>query len=440
MNKYYSSLSERGNILAANPARIDFELFTEASQNLYCPDKNPNGSFPLNVAENHLMASIIKGELTSVTRQNEIPDWVLNYTHFLGHPDVRTEIARFMELHLCKCIIPFDSIGLSAGASAIIEVSSFILANPGDVVVIPAPSYPMYTNDFGLKSGINRFDLQTHYNIDEVGSGAPVTIELLDKAWTELNDEGKCFKILLITSPDNPTGCMYTDHELRELAAWCIQHEVHMIVNEIYGLSLIDTQDDALQQDYSREGTYSSFAKLMNELNSDYLHLWYAFSKDFAMSGLRLGVVHSLNKAFIQGLENVNVPHMVSNFTQWAVGEMLKNTGFIEGYILENKKHITQSYKLVVATLRKHDLPYIPSRGSFFVWVDFSKYLYEDSDQGEKQFWLDLYKNTGVLLTPGMGFQHQKKGLFRVVYTAVAFAHLEIAMDRMMAYLTNKNT
>ena len=435
MNKYYSSLSARGNILATNPARVDFELFAEATQNPYCPDKNPNGSFPLNVAENQLMASIIKSQLTSVIKQNEIPDWVLNYTHFLGHPDIRTEIARFMELYLCKCSIPYDTIGLSAGASAIIEISSFILANPDDVVVIPAPSYPMYTNDLGAKSGINRFDLQTHYDIQEIGSGAPVKIELLDKAWADLNDQGKCFKLLLITSPDNPTGCMYTEQELRKLADWCILHEVHMIVNEIYGLSLIDTQDDALQQDYSIEGAYSSFGKLMNELNSDYLHLWYAFSKDFAMSGLRLGIVHSLNKAFIKGLENVNIPHMVSNFTQWVVGEMLKNTDFIKSYILENKKRINQSYKLVVASLRKHDIPYIPSRGSFFVWVDFSKYLYENSDQGEKQLWLDIYENTGVLLTPGIGFQHQKKGLFRIVYTAVPFAHLEVAMDRMTTYL-----
>ncbi len=438
MSKSYASLSERGNILATNPARVDFELFAEASQNLYCPDENPNGSFPLNVAENHLMGPIIKSQLAAIIQQNEIPDWVLNYAPLLGHPDIRTEIARFMELYLCKCSIPYDTIGLSAGASAIIEVSSFILANPGDVVVIPAPSYPMYTNDLGVKSGIDRFDLQTHYDIQDIGSGAPVKIDLLDKAWGELKAQGKCFKLLLISSPDNPTGCMYTESELRKLADWCIQHEVHMIVNEIYGLSLIDTQDDVLQQDYSIQGTYSSFAKLMIELNSDYLHLWYAFSKDFAMSGLRIGVVHSLNKAFLKGIENVNVPHMVSNFTQWTVGEMLKNTGFIKAYILENKKRLNHSYKLVVETMRKHDIPYIPSRGSFFVWVDFSKYLHEDSDQGEKQLWLDLYEKTGVLLTPGIGFQHQKKGLFRIVYTAISFAHLEVAMDRMVTYLISK--
>lgn len=426
------SLSTRGNALATNPARIDFELFMEASQNLYCPDSNPDGAFPLNVAENHLTAAIIKEQLMAIVRQNDIPDWVLSYTHLLGHPEVRAEIARFMEEHLCKCPISPETIGLSAGASATIEVSSFVLANPGDVVVIPAPSYPMYTNDLGLKSEMERYDLQTHYDIQEIGSKAPLSIELLDKAWADLNAQAKCFKILLITSPDNPTGCRYTEQALSAFAEWCTQREVHMIVNEIYGLSLLDSPND------DREDVYSSFAKIMHEYNSDYLHLWYAFSKDFAMSGLRVGVVHSLNEAFITGLANANVPHLVSNITQWAIGELLKKSDFIKPYIAENKVRLQQSYQLVAKTLQEVEVPFIPSKGSFFIWADFSKYLQEKTDQGEEQLWLDIYRNTGILLTPGIGFQHQKKGLFRIVFTAVSFPHLEVAMDRMSRYLMNR--
>ncbi|MFT4760847.1 MAG: aspartate/methionine/tyrosine aminotransferase [Paraglaciecola sp.] len=434
MSHSYSSLSSRGKALATNPARIDFDIFMEASQNLYCPKENPNGTFPLNVAENSLTSSIIKNKLTSIIQQQEMPDWVMNYTQLLGHPEVRMEVAKFMEQYLCKCPISADTIGFSAGASAIIEVSSFVLANPNDVVVIPAPSYPMYTKDLGIKSGIERYDLQTHFELEEVGAQGPVNIELLDKAWSALMAKGKCFKILLITSPDNPTGCMYTTQELKQFANWCIQHKVHLIVNEIYGLSLIDTQDAELQEDYRHEGDYASFATIMHELKSDYLHLWYAFSKDFAMSGLRFGVVHSLNEAFMTGLTNMNIPHLVSNITQWMIGEMLKDTDFVEGYIQENKKRLNQSYKLVIKALKKLDVPYVPSRGSLFVWVDFSKYLKTNDAKGEEQLWLDIYKNTGVLLTPGIGFQHQKKGLFRIVYTAVSIAHLEIAMDKVITY------
>lgn len=439
MNDLYKSLSTRGTALASNPARVDFDLFMEASQNLYCPKNNPGGAFPLNVAENNLAASMIKNKLTSIVQQNEMPDWVLNYTNPLGHEEVRKSVAEFMERYLCKCPIHPDTLGFSAGASAIIEVSSFVLANPNDVVVIPAPSYPMYTNDLGVKSDMKRYDLQTHYNIEEMGSKAPVTVKHLDKAWKELKERGECFKMLLITSPDNPTGCMYSERQLREFADWCIRHEVHLVVNEIYGLSLIDLQDDALKGEYDNEGSYISFAAIMRELKSDYLHLWYAFSKDFAMSGLRFGLVHSLNEAFIEGLSNTNIPHMVSNFTQWMVGELLKDSDFVEDYIEANQKLITQSYKLVVEALRKIEVPYVPSRGSLFVWADFSKFLKEDSEKGEQELWTDVYKKTGVLLTPGIGFQHQKKGLFRIVHTAVAMEYLEVAMERMVSYLSKHN-
>lgn len=437
MKNHYTSLSSRGNILATNPARVDFEIFMEASQNLYCPNENPNGAFPLNVAENSLTSDLIKDKLTEIIQQKEMPDWVLKYTHLLGQPEVRAEVARFMERHLCQCPIDADSLGFSAGASAIIEISSFILANPKDVVVIPAPSYPMYTKDLGIKSEMERYDLQTHFDIETIGSNAPVKIEHLDKAWENLTAQGKCFKMLLISSPDNPTGCMYNKTELETLANWCIEHKVHLVVNEIYGLSLIDTKAKTLQNDYKNDGDYVSFAAIMHELESDYLHLWYAFSKDFAMSGLRFGIVHSLNKGFLAGMGNANIPHLVSNVTQWMVGEMLKEDEFITDYIQENKVRLNQSYQLVIKTLKEIDVPYVPSRGSLFVWADFSKYLKENSDKGQETLWIDIYKNTGVLLTPGIGFQHQKKGLFRIVHTAVKMDYLEVAMKRLARYFLN---
>jgi 1-aminocyclopropane-1-carboxylate synthase len=439
MHPSIASLSNRGNKLAFNPARIDFEIFMEAVQNLYSPDENPNGAFPLNIAENQLMISQIKAQLNSILKKEEIPDWTLKYTDLLGNPEVRDSVAQFMENYLCKVPVAANTIGLSAGASAIIEVSSFVLANPGDVVVIPAPSYTMYTNDMGIKSGMERYDLQTHHHLEEYQSEAPVTTQLLDKTWNELKNQGKVFKILLLTSPDNPTGSRYTEEQLRVLADWCIDHEVHLIVNEIYGLSLIDIQDEELKTDYSATRNYCSFAKIIHEKKNDFLHLWYAFSKDFSMSGLRVGVVHSLNTDFMSGFANANVPHLVSNITQWTLGEMLKDTGFLDTYIDENQKQLTRSYKLLVRYLRKSEIPFIPSEGSFFVWADFSKFLLEDSDKGQEQLWLEIYKNTGVLLTPGEGFGHEKKGLFRIVFTAVPYEHLEVAMDRMTTYLANRN-
>lgn len=424
-----SSLPSRGQSLAANPARIDLELFMQAAQDLYDPVDNPEGKFPLNVAENCPMIPIVKEKLDQILADSSIPEWTFQYTATTGHPEVREKVANFLSKHLCGVEVHPDHIGFSAGASAIIEVSSFVLADPGDVAVIPAPSYPMYTKDLGLKSGMERYDLQTHVELADHGIGGPVTTSMLDEALADIQSQGKTFRLLLLSSPDNPTGCVYSEARLRELASWCHDHEIHLVVNEIYGLSTINSGETAREK---------SFATIMAGMKSPFLHLWYALSKDFAMSGFRFGLVHSLNEDFLTGFSNANIPHMVSNLTQWLVGEMFSDEAFLEEYGALNRERLTRSYQVVTTALDRVGIPYIPAQGSLFVWADFSTFLEEDSDQGQEQLWMDIFHGSGVLLTPGAGFGHQKKGVFRLVHTAIPTDHLSVGMERMVSYLLER--
>lgn len=432
------SLAKRGQELAQNPARIDLDLFLEAAENQFHATKNPDGAFPLNVAENNVMSPSIMAIFEQVLASEKMPEWVLKYTSMLGHPEVRESVAAFMRTYFKSEAIQADNLAFSAGASGSLEVSSFLLANPGDLVVIPAPSYPMYTKDFGIKSGMERYDLQTHYNIADHESLALVTIPHLEEALLAIEAQGKVFKILLLTTPDNPTGSIYSLAQLREIAQWCMQNKIHLLVNEIYALSQIDIEQAAIADDYSDTFEFQSFATIMAEFESEYLHLLYALSKDFAISGMRFGIIHSLNPAFMQGLGNVNIPHLVSNMTQWLVGEMFKDETFIAHYIKENKRRITESYLLVIQQLKAFNIPYTPSRGSLFVWADFSQFLKADTQKGEEELWMEIFRQTGVLLTPGMGFQHQKHGLFRIVHTAVPTSDLKVAMQRLSTFLERR--
>lgn len=432
------SLAKRGQKLAQNPARIDLDLFQEAAENQYHPTNNPDGAFPLNVAENNVMSPSMMAIFEQVLASEKMPEWVLKYTSMLGHPAVRESVAAFMRTYFKSEAIQADNLAFSAGASGSLEVSSFVLGNPGDLVVIPAPSYPMYTNDFGIKSGMERYDLQTHYNIEGQESLALVTIPHLEEALLDIEAQGKVFKILLLTTPDNPTGSIYSEAQLREIAQWCMQNKIHLLVNEIYALSQIDIQQAAIAGDYTATFAFTSFATIIAEFESEYLHLLYALSKDFAISGMRFGIIHSLNTAFMQGVGNVNIPHLVSNMTQWLIGEMFKDSLFVSHYIKENTRRITESYLVVIQQLKALNIPYTPSRGSLFIWADFSQYLKTDTQKGEEELWMDIFRQTGVLLTPGMGFQHQKHGLFRIVHTAVPTPDLKVAIQRLSAFLEQR--
>ena len=418
-----STLSTRGLKLTESPARADMEVFDEAMQDLYHLTDNPTGKIALNIAENHPMTATIRAKLHAAMMKQDIPDWVSNYTSANGHPEVLEALSNFMNRQWGTQHINSENISLSAGVSAVLEVMAFVLCNPGDTVLIPAPAYPMYTHDLGLKSGVKRFNLQT-----STEEGIPnlnlLTVKELAAAKSESENQGETLKMVLLTSPDNPTGKTYRKEQLEAIAEWCMTEEVHLVVNEIYHFSVIAGIE-----------LPTSFTKIMESKNSPYLHHIYGMSKDFAMSGLRVGVFHSLNTLAIQAIANANIPHMVSNLTQWALGEMFADEAFIDEYIRDHRASLKMNRDVVVQGLDDQNIPYVDGTGSLFIWADFCRFLKNNTPEGEKQLWRNIYHNTGVLLTPGVGFGHNSFGWFRIVYTSVDRDSLIVAMSRIADFL-----
>ncbi|WP_268034467.1 aminotransferase class I/II-fold pyridoxal phosphate-dependent enzyme [Algoriphagus sp. PAP.12] len=433
-----SSLSNKGFTATQTPARVDMKIYFEALENLYHPTENPTGALPMNVAENHLCWEMLRERIQKVTRENDIPEWVASYTDPSGAPSFREATAGFLSKFLFKAPVDPESIAFSSGATSVIEMTAFLLANPGDTAVIPAPSYPVYTGDIGVVPSVKRYDLQTHTEVSELRNGVPISIDNLEKSKTEIEEAGSRFKMLILTTPDNPTGAIYSEEQLREIADWCIQNKVHLIVNEIYGLSQIDITHPELKADYPDPIEFVSFGKLMAEYQSPFLHFWYSFSKDLGISGFRVGLVHSHNQEFLGAYRNAGMGHSISNFTQWIMQEVMADHAFLESYFSAYPKELTQSYLIVIRTLREMGIDYSPSYGSLFVWMDISRFLTEKTEKGEEEIWLDIYEKTGILITPANGFGHQKRGLFRMVITGMDHETLQVAMDRLKTYFSEK--
>ena len=431
-------LSKRGQKAHDTVLRVDFELFFEALENVYHKETNPNGAFPLNTAENKQSWPLLKEQIELLLLEKSIPEWVPNYTSCLGSEIFREALAGFLSKFLTKCPINPEHLGVSAGATAIVEMTAWLLADAGDVLVLPTPSYPVYKQDIGNKANLERYDLVTHHDIFALKDKPALRIKHLKKAKKKIEKQGKKFKVLVLTTPDNPTGGIYTQKQLNRIADYCIKKHIHLIVNEIYGLSIINTQHSAIKDDYQKQRTFRSFAQIMAVKKSPYLHLWYALSKDLGISGFRVGVVYSQNEAFIKAYDNLNAPHLVSNHTQWLLSEILSDHESMEKYIVHNQKSLTESYALVVHYLKALNIPYVPSRGSLFVWADFSEFLKKSTLKAETKFWEKLYEKTGVLLTPGEGFGHSKKGLYRIVFPCFGKEDLEVAMQRLKLFIEEK--
>jgi aspartate/methionine/tyrosine aminotransferase len=331
-------------------------------------------------------------------------------------------------------------LGLTAGASSVIDPASYLLGDAGDVAVFPAPSYPAYTHDVGATAGLERYDLVTHHEPSDIDAGPLLSTVHLDRALYEIQSAGKRFSLLVVTTPDNPTGGIFDRSTLEALSDWCIEHHVHLLVNEIYGLSLVDTRHPELMADYADDASFSSFGPVLEEKRSDYLHYCYAFSKDFGISGFRLGVVYSRNADFMRAFATLNLSHMASNHSQWLLQSLLEDRDFVRAYVAENRRLLTEAYVEVIKVLRRCEIPYVPSRGSLFVWIDLSEFLSESTPESEEALWMEIFRDGGVLLTPGNGFGHTRRGLFRVVYPGLARQSLVVAMERLERFVTAKRS
>lgn len=343
-----SSLSSRGARAARTPVRIDHAPLREVARDRFHPDHNPSGKLALNVAENRLSWPELATRLRAIAAESPVPDWVATYTSSRGARVFREPAARFLSTHLTETPVSADHLAVSAGATSVIEMTSFILADAGDVAVIPAPSYPVYRQDIGNFPGVERHDLVTHSELSEIADGPVLGIEHLDRALQDLQSRGERFRMPILTTPDNPTGGILPIHRLEGIADWCIEREIHLAVNEIYGLSLLDTSHPGLRGDYREPVAFSSFAGVIASRDSDYLHLWYALSKDLGISGFRVGFVHSRNAAFLEAYANLNLSHSVSNHTQWLMGRPLSDDDFMGRYLARNRERLTSVYARVV--------------------------------------------------------------------------------------------
>ncbi|MCP9234944.1 aminotransferase class I/II-fold pyridoxal phosphate-dependent enzyme [Lewinella sp. JB7] len=416
-------LSCRGTRKATQPLRPDFALFDRAMENPYSSDQ-PDGAITLCIAENLLQWDVLREKLQDIAASRPWPEWIAAYAPLGGHPDFRTAVARFVGKHIARRELKPDNFCASAGATAVIELTALALGDPGDCAVFPAPAYQAYLPDINSKAGLERYDITTYINPGD-GQFHPLSVADLDAARAEL---GGAFRLLVLTQPDNPTGAVYSARQLEAITDWCIDHRVHLVVNEIYALSQF------LPEAVRNNAPFTSFLPLLERRDSPYLHWWYSFSKDFGISGFRVGLLYTRNGDLRSAYANFNAPHQISNLTQWLLAEVLNDDSWVTAYQKNNQLLLTEAYTTVTDALDGIGVPYAPARGSLFVWADFSRFLSRPTTGEAEVLWNDIFERTGVLLTAPGGLGQPTAGWYRIVYSCVRPEALKEAMRRITAY------
>ena len=418
-------LSQRGRQKATEPLRPDFALFERAQENRYTPD-NTDGAIALCIAENLLQWEAMRDKLQDIATR-PWPEWMAAYAPLHGAPEFREAVAHFVGKHIAGVELDADNFCASAGATAVIEVTALCLGDPGDHAVFPAPAYQAYRPDVNSKAGLERYNIQD-YAVEFGADFHPLSTIELDRAHAEL---GGKFRMLVLTQPDNPTGAVYSAQQLETFADWCTEREIHLVVNEIYALSQFSREELTLDN----RAPFTSFLPLLEERDSPYVHWWYSFSKDFGISGFRVGLLYSRNEELLSAYTNFNAPQQVSNITQWLLSELLREDEWITEFQARNQELLTEAYLTVTDAMDELQVPYAAARGSLFVWANFSEYLSERTQEAAEAWWEGVFEETGVLLTAPGGLGQPEVGWFRIVFSGVSAKALREAMVRLVEHV-----
>jgi len=389
-------LSRRGRRLVEHPPEAEYllEHFRRAAEG-YDPVARPDGYISLCIAENKLVADLL---LPKMAACRAVPASALGYDTMTGSLAFRRPLARFMgRTFLGRAPLP-EQVAVLAGAGSVLEILLHALADPGDGVLVPTPSYAGFWPDFETRDELAIVPVHC-----ASADGFRLTSERLDAA---LAAAGRPVKALVLTSPNNPLGRVYTAAEVESVVRWAAGTGVHLVVDEVYALSVFGDRP------------FTSCTKVRPSLG-DRVHVVWAFSKDFAASGLRCGVLLSENQAVMRAVEALAYWACCSGDTQHVLGALVADDAWVDGYVSAMRSRLGAAYRRVAAALDAQGIAYLPSEAGFFLLCDLRPFLPAPTWDGERALWRRLLDEANVNLTPGEACRAAEPGFMRLCFAGV---------------------
>lgn len=337
---------------------------------------------------------------------SSIMDGETHYTSSLGLIDIRiaacdaTEFSRGFRPKVSQVLV-------TPGANIIIYYALRCLVEPGEEVIIPDPGFPTYL------SAIKFCDVK------------PVFVPLKEKNEFRMNPDDireritDKTRLIIINSPQNPTGSVMTPEELDEVFHIAEEKDIYLLCDEIYSRMVYD--DNKFFYSPSNRDQCLERTILTN-----------GFSKAFAMTGWRLGCVIGPEMVIEKmGLLLQTTSSCVSPFIQRAGIEAIRGSQ-------DAVKNMMNEYKerrdiLVDGLNAIPGVECIKPGGAFYVFPNITK-----TGMDDENFAKHMLEEAGVSLLPGSSFGKNGKGFVRLCY-ATSQGNIIEGLRRMKEYLEGGN-
>lgn len=356
------SISKKGNKIPPSPIR---KLVP------YADDAKKRG---IEILHLNIGQPDIKSPVESLNAVKETDLDLLKYEYSQGSLEFRNNVCNYYKKH--SIYVSPDDIITTVGASEALSFTMNSICDPGDEVIIPEPFYANY-NGFALASDVNVIPITS--KIDD--NFALPSIHEFEK---KINSKTKA---ILLCNPCNPTGYVYSQEEIINIANLAKKNDLFIVVDEVY-----------------REFIYTDtkhFSILEDEKFSENAILIDSTSKRYSLCGARVGFIVSKNSEFIHtclkfALTRLSPPTLALIAANHALNS---REDYIENVIAEYYKR----REVVINELSQIDnIKFSNPMGAFYSIIklpienaeDFAKFLLTDFS----------YKNQSVMLSPASGF------------------------------------
>ena len=329
-----------------------------------------------------------------------------NHSHYApsnGTPGLRKAAADFLAEKYGQKYDPSEILITNGVTESIYDFLTAVL-NPGDVVLVPTPIFPLYIGD-ALSMGAM---------VEQIGTSDDDFKLTPDKLQAALDKYGDRVKALVMNYPTNPTGVMYTQDELDALADVVRDKPIFVLADEIYSELNYD------QPHASMEQTLHDQVVLMNGV-----------SKAWAMTGYRIGVV-AAPKPILDQIAKIHQAITTTEPTpmQDAAEEALANG---KDDALPMKKEFQKRRDVLYDGLTKLGFECVKPKGAFYIFAKIPAGL----EQDDTKFIYDLAEKGRVAGVAGSFFAKGGEGYIRLSY-ATSMDNIKEGLKRLEQYVKEK--
>jgi aspartate aminotransferase len=297
----------------------------------------------------------------------------IKYAPADGLPALKKAVIRYTEEHYNKLVGP-DNVVCSSGAKQAIMNALYAILDPKDEVIFPAPYWVSYPEMVKLAGGVPVIVTP------EDGTFRPTIKEIAEMI-------GSYTKAVIINSPNNPCGVMYSRDFIAELVQLCEKKSIYLIMDDLYNRLVFEGKTAP-----------NCFEFATDQTDRSKLVLVQGVSKMYAMTGFRIGWAVA-NPELAEAMGNIQ-SHQTSGPatpSQWAAVGALNG---VQSSVESLKLTLENNRNVMVERLQSFDgVKITKPDGTFYCFPDFSAYMKES--QKLAQFLLEKVR---VVTVPGKEF------------------------------------